>query len=78
MLSAFITGGAALSVVGSRTTTEPSVLITGLTMMMSIPGAITQFVDALTKAEAGFNSFIRLSRFASISGEDHPLEPRWY
>ena len=38
ILSAIVTGGAAVAAVTSRTTTEPSVLITGLSMMMGIPG----------------------------------------
>jgi hypothetical protein len=38
ILSAIVTGGAAVSAISSRTTTHPSILITGLSMMMGIPG----------------------------------------
>jgi ATP-binding cassette, subfamily C (CFTR/MRP), member 1 len=37
LLGAAVTTGAALSAVSSRLTTNPSVIITGLTMMMGIP-----------------------------------------
>jgi len=44
--------------------------------MVMIPNLLTAFVDALTKAEQGFNAFVRLEMYATLPAEDHPTHPR--